>query len=235
MPSAQATAALVAAQPGTVALVGDIAYDQSTPSQLSDCYGPTWGQFKSRSKPAPGNHEYGTGRADAYLAYFGVTRWYSYDLGAWHVIALDANCSLIGGCGAGSPEERWLRADLAAHHGACTLAYWHQPRWSSGLHGSTTTVEGLWRALADAKADVVVSAHDHDYERFGLIDGMREFVAGTGGRSHYPFGPAIAGSEVRNGSTFGVLVMTLHPLGYDWRFEPVAGSTFTDAGSDVCR
>ena len=229
------TAALVDSVAGTVLTLGDTVYEQGTAGEFARCYGPTWGRFKSRTKPAPGNHDYGTGKATAYFGYFGVADHYSFDVGAWHLIALDSNCSLVGGCGPGSAEERWLRADLASHHARCTLAYWHHPRWSSGLHGSDTGVDGLWRALADAHADVVLSGHDHDYERFGLIDGVREFVVGTGGRSHYPVLNAIPHSEVRNGDTFGVLVLTLHPDGYDWHFLPVSGASFSDQGSGTCQ
>ena len=230
------TAALVDGLPSaTVLTLGDNVYEQGTAAEFASCYGPTWGRFKGRTKPAPGNHDYGTGKPDGYVGYFGVPDRYSFDVGSWHIISLNSNCRLVGGCGPGSAEERWLRADLAAHRAQCTLAYWHHPRWSSGTHGSDTSVDGLWRALADAKADVVLSGHDHDYERFSPIDGIREFVAGTGGRSHYPFVNALPSSEVRDGDTFGVLVLTLHPSSFEWRFAPVAGATFTDAGTSSCQ
>jgi len=234
-PGDEATAEVVAGLPGTVATLGDSVYEHGTAAEFAGCYDPTWGRFKDRTHPAPGNHDYGTGKATAYLAYFGVPRWYSYDLGSWHVVSLDSNCASVGGCGPGSAEEAWLRADLASHRSApCTLAYWHHPRWSSGLHGSSTLVDGLWRALAGAGADVVLSGHDHDYERFAPIDGVREFVVGTGGRSLYPLGAALPGSEVRQDSAFGVLVLTLHPGGYDWRFAAAAGPGFSDRGSAPC-
>jgi hypothetical protein len=197
-----------------------------------------------------GNHDYGTAGAAGYFGYFGAAAgdstkgYYSYDLGAWHVIALNANCTIVS-CAAGSAQERWLRADLAAHPNLCTLAYWHQPRFSSGTtHGSSTTVGPLWQALYDGHADLVLSAHEHNYERFGPLDpsggvdpvrGLRSFVVGTGGRSHYPLGSPLPGSEARNGDTFGVLQLTLKANGFDWQFVPEAGKSFRDAGSAGCR
>src|SRR5436309_79887 len=166
--------------------------------------------------------------------------YYSYTIGTWHIISLNSNIPATPG----SPQEQWLRADLAGHPARCTLAYWHHPRFSSGSeHGSTPATQPLWQALYDAGADVVVSGHEHDYERFapqtaaGALDtarGIREFVAGTGGMSHYAFGPPIANSEVRQKTTFGVLQLTLKPGRYDWRFIPVAGGAFRDAGSGSC-
>lgn len=147
-------------------------------------------------------------------------------------------------CSTGSAQEQWLRSDLAAHPNACTVAYWHHPRFSSGTsHGSSTTVQPLWQALYDNNADLVLSGHEHNYERFapltpsGQLDaarGIREFVVGTGGRSHYTFGTPITGSEVRNSDTYGVLQLTLHANGYDWNFLPEAGKTFSDSGSGTC-
>jgi hypothetical protein len=159
------------------------------------------------------------------------------------VVVLNSNCAAVGGCGAGSPQETWLRADLASHPRACTLAAWHQPRWSSGSHGSDTQTDALYRALHDAGADVVLNGHDHDYERFAPLDpdgspdaahGIREFVVGTGGRNQTPFGPPQPGSEVRGSGTFGVLKLTLRPDGYDWTFLPASPGTFTDSGSGTC-
>src|SRR5207245_2447655 len=148
---------------------------------------------------------------------------------------LNSNCSEIGGCRAGSPQEQWLRADLAAHSTTCTLAYWHHPRFSSGEHGSQTYMQPIWQALYDAGADLVLGGHDHHYERFGpqtpdgvldTVSGLREFVVGTGGRSHYPVAVPIANSEQHNDSTYGVLRLVLHPTSYDWQFLPIAGQTF---------
>lgn len=247
---AQQTAALIARIPGTLAPLGDNAYELGTPQQYARCYGPTWGRFKDRTRPAPGNHDYIFPGAAGYFGYFGAAAglrgkgYYSYDLGAWHVVVINSNCNAIGGCETGSPQQRWLTADLAAHPAACTLAYWHHPRFSSGAeHGDDPAMTDIWQTLRDAGAEIVLSGHDHDYERFAPQDasgardpahGIREFVVGTGGDSHYPFGPPEANTEVRNNTTFGVLVLTLRSGGYDWRFVPVAGGTFTDAGSGVC-
>lgn len=157
---------------------------------------------------------------------------------------LNSNCSKIGGCGPGSPQEQWLRADLAAHPTKCTLAYWHHPRFSSGSDGSDAAFEPFWQALYDHNADVVLAGHDHVYERFAPqkpngepdpVRGLRQFVVGTGGERHHKFeGQAIANSEVRNDETFGVLKLTLYPTNYEWQFIPVSGQTFTDSGAGRC-
>lgn len=244
----EATAALLDTLPGSVITLGDNAYESGTATEFAQCYDPTWGRARARTHPVAGNHEYLTGNATGYFGYFGTAAgdpakgYYSYDLGSWHVIALNSNCSKIGGCGVGSAQEQWLRADLQANPAACTLAYWHHPRFSSGVHGSNVAYQALWQALYDARADVVLNGHDHDYERFlpqtpsGAPDsasGIREFVVGTGGKSHYAVSP-IANSEVRNGDTYGVLKLTLHGTSYDWQFVPIAGATFTDSGSGSC-
>lgn len=231
------TAALARSLRGPIAVLGDIAYDSGSTGDYRSCFRPSWGRLIPRLRPALGNHEYGTGTAAATVATFRLPRdgWYSYELGTWHVIALNSNCEQVGGCGPGSRQWRWLRADLASHPARCTLAYWHHPRYSSGLHGSDARVAPLWDALAKGGVDVVLAGHDHDYERFAPRQGMRSFVVGTGGRSHYPFATALPGSQVRNASAYGLLRLTLRPAAYDWRFLPVAGESFTDAGSDRCR
>ncbi|MGH9431903.1 MAG: metallophosphoesterase family protein [Terriglobia bacterium] len=248
---AEATARLLDSIPGTVFTAGDTAYPGGTPAQFADCYGPTWGRDKARTRPAVGNHEYHTPGASVYFSYFGAAAgdphkgYYSYDLGGWHVIVLNSVCSEVGGCNAGSPEERWLRQDLATHPTACTVTYWHHPLFSSGAkHGDDPEMKPFWQALYAANADVVINGHDHDYERFAPQDpdgradparGIREFVVGTGGKnSHRSFGKPVANSEVRNADTFGVLKLTLHPTSYDWQFIPVAGGTFTDSGTGAC-
>jgi calcineurin-like phosphoesterase family protein len=232
-----AVAAVVARIPGTVAVLGDSVYERGTTDELRRCYVPVFGRFLARTRAALGNHDYGTGNADAAISTFTLPRrgWYSYELGAWHVVVLNSNCSPAGGCGPGSPQETWLRRDLAAHPTRCTLAYWHHPRWSSGLHGPDASMQTLWGDLARAGADVVLAGHDHHYERFAPIDGIRSFVVGTGGRSHYPVLFRSRGSQVVNDRTFGVLRLTLAASGYSWRFVPVAGSTFTDGGTARCR
>jgi 3',5'-cyclic AMP phosphodiesterase CpdA len=163
--------------------------------------------------------------------------------GRWHLIALNSNCSDVGGCGVGSPQEKWLKADLAANKALCTLAYWHHPRFSSALHGDNPDSDAFWQDLYAAGVELILNGHDHDYERFApqtpaaVADpkrGIREFVVGTGGRNFYPFKQIRANSERRDNKTFGVLSLTLHPTGYDWKFLPVTSQTFTDSGSNVC-
>jgi 3',5'-cyclic AMP phosphodiesterase CpdA len=245
-----ATARLVARTPGTVAALGDDAYPSGSPSQYRDCYGPTWGRFKARTRPAPGNHEYILSRGAAgYFGYFGSRAggregWYSYNVAGWHVIVLNSVCDLVGGCGAGSRQAKWLKADLAAHPARCTLAYWHHPRFSSGQkHGDSPFMAPLWQILQDAGADVVLSGHEHGYERFapktagGRVDrsrGIREFVVGTGGAPPYPFDPPERGSEVRQTGTYGVLKLSLTRRGYSWRFLRAAGKPFSDSGTARC-
>jgi hypothetical protein len=246
----EATAALLDARPNAVvATLGDNVYEAGTATEFTSCYDPTWGRQKARTHPAIGNHEYGVFRAGGYFGEFGAAAgeaplgWYSFDLAAWHVVVLNSNCEVVG-CATGGTQERWLRDDLAAHPTACTLAIWHHPRWTSGsTHGPTAAVAPLYTALVDMGADVLLSGHEHNYERFAPLNpagqpdparGIRQFVVGTGGRSHYPFGPPLPGSEVRNDNTYGILALTLRANTYQWQFVPEAGKTFTDAGSGNC-
>jgi hypothetical protein len=249
---AKATARLLDSIPGTVFVAGDLAYPDGSAEQFANCYGPTWGRYKARTRPSPGNHEFHSGAATPYFDYFGAAAgdptkgYYSYDLGAWHVIVINSNCSeLPGGCADGSPEELWLKQDLAQHPAACTVAYWHHPLFSSGKeHGNDPEMKPFWHDLYAANADLVINGHDHDYERFapqdpeGKLDtarGIREFVVGSGGKnSHRKFGDAKPNSEVRNSDTFGVLKLTLHANGYDWEFIPEEGKSFRDSGSGSC-
>jgi len=243
----RATSDLLMAQPLAAVLgLGDLQYAGGSLSAFTSAYGPTWGRVKPVTRPAIGNHEYLTTGAAGYFDYFGSAAgargsgWYSSDVGAWHLIALNANCDQVG-CAAGSPQERWLRDDLAAHPAACTLAYFHQPRFTSSPRGSDPGLTPLWQALHDGGTDVVLNGHEHNYERFALQDpagradptGIREFIVGTGGRGLSPYGPAIANSEVRSTAGFGVLLMTLHPSGYDWRFAAIGG-TDVDSGTTAC-
>jgi len=246
---AEATAKLLQNVGGTVMAVGDLAYPDGSKENFT-CYDKTWGRAKSRTRPAPGNHEFHAAGAAPYFNYFGAeagdpkTGYYSYELGTWHIIVLNSECRDVGGCEAGSPQERWLRADLAAHPAACTLSYWHRPLFSSGsAHGNDLTVKPLFQALYQANADIVVGGHDHDYERFapqtpaGVADpqrGIREFVVGTGGKNHRPFGAPRPNSELRDATAFGVLKLTLRPGAYDWQFIPETGKSFTDSGSGKC-
>jgi hypothetical protein len=233
----EATARLVLGTRGTVAVLGDSVYEHGTSEELARCYAPTWGRFRERTRAALGNHEYGSAGAAPARAYFGLppTGWYSYRLGSWQVVVLNSNCSRVGGCDRGSAQWRWLRANLRSNAARCTLAYWHHPRWSSGLHGSDTTMADLWSLLAAARADVVLAGHDHHYERFAPIDDIHSFVVGTGGRSHYPVIRRLPYSEVVNWTTYGVLRLTLRRTGFSWRFLPIAGARFTDAGTAACR
>ena len=247
----EATATLLDGIAGTVITLGDNAYDNGTASEFANCYGPSWGRHLARTMPSAGNHEYNTLNATGYYGYFGTAAgdpskgYYSYDLGAWHIIVLNSNssCTTIS-CAAGSAQETWLRADLAAHTNVCTLAYWHHPRFNSGAsHGNNTAVAPFWDALYQYGADVILNGHEHVYERFapqtpaGVADraaGIRQFTVGTGGRSHYTFGTIQPNSEVRDGTSYGVLKLTLHATSYDWQFVPVAGATFTDSGTGSC-
>ena len=246
---AEATAKLLEKIPGTVMAVGDLAYPDGNPENFA-CYDKTWGRVKNRTRPAPGNHEFHSAGATYYFQYFGAAAgesnkgYYSYELGAWHIVVLNSECVEVGGCDAASPQGKWLREDLAAHPVACTLAYFHKPLFSSGgKHGDDLTIRPLWDALYAANADFIVSGHDHDYERFAPqtpdaqpdpARGIREFVAGTGGKNHRPFGAQNANSEIRDAEAFGVLKLTLLPGSYTWQFVPEAGKTFTDSGQGAC-
>ena len=251
---AEATAKLIEANPGTVFAAGDLAYESGSYQEFLTCYGPTWGRFKARTKPTPGNHEYDGSGATGYFRYWAGRAgdpgkgYYSYDLGNWHVIALNTNCgsSELGGCGFGSPEEAWLKQDLAAHANACIVAYGHHALFSSGIferHAEHPELFAFWQDLYDAHADLILAGHEHSYERFapqnpqGNPDrerGIREIVVGTGGRSHTPLGYAKPNSEVRDDLTYGVLKLTLMPGKYRWEFLPEPGKTFRDAGEGVC-
>jgi hypothetical protein len=229
--------------------LGDQQYESGTLSDFKREYDPTWGRVLGISHPAVGNHEYVTRDAAGYFDYYGDRAgpagrgYYSFDLGAWHFIALNSNCAKVRGCQPKSPQGRWLAADLAKHRNRCTLAFWHHPRFSSGLHGNQLQTAPLWDALYAAGADVVLAGHDHHYERFrpltpaGQPDekrGIRQFIVGTGGKNLYPIVKVQPGSEVRNADSFGVLMLTLRPTSYDWRFAGVAGSSFTDSGTGTC-
>jgi Fibronectin type III domain/Calcineurin-like phosphoesterase len=228
--------------------LGDEQYEDGTLPAFMQSYDPSWGRVNGLSHPVPGNHEYQSQGAAGYYSYFGslagdpTKGYYSFDIGAWHLIALNSECANIGGCGTGSPEEVWLRNDLAAHSNTCTLAYWHRPRFSSGFNGGNSAFAAWWSDLYNANADIVLNGHDHDYERFAPQDpsqnpdpnGIREFVAGTGGQEHMAFVNPSRNSQIFNNNTFGVLKLTLHPTSYDWQFVPQAGGTFTDSGTGSC-
>ncbi len=245
----EATARLLDDLPGTVFTAGDNAYDAGTADEFAACFDPTWGRHLARIRPAPGNHDWATGRLDGYLGTFGQaatgpggTSWYAYDLGTWHIVVLDSECERVGGCGTDSAQGTWLAADLAASSARCTLAIWHIPRFSSGMHGDDERLGPFWETLYAAGADVIVNGHDHDYERFAPQDpdgaedrtaGIREFIVGTGGRALRPFERVAPNSELRASLAHGLLEFTLRDGGYDWRFIPATGD-FSDRGSARC-
>ncbi|HET7479795.1 MAG TPA: metallophosphoesterase [Rubrobacteraceae bacterium] len=245
----EATAKLVKNIPGTVFTLGDNAYDRGTASEFANCYNPTWGQFKSRTRPSTGNHDYYSTGARPYFNYFGARAgkpsrgYYSYDRGGWHIIALNSNCDKVG-CGLRSAQARWLRQNLASHPSKCTLAYFHHPLFASGGKTESTAVRPFWRILYNRGADVILSGHAHRYERFvpqnpdggrDLDRGIREFIVGTGGEA--PEGP-INGTDpnsvVKNDKTPGVLKLTLSADSYSWKFVHIPGKTFTDSGNARC-
>jgi PKD repeat protein len=244
----QATADLLKSEPALTKVLelGDGQYEDGSLSEFegSDAYDGTWGKLKAITAPVPGNHEYHAPDAAGYFDYFGAAAgergkgYYSFDLGAWHLVALNSELT----ADAAAAQVQWLRTDLSSMKRNCVLAYWHRPRFTSGSHGAFAGVAPLWDALYDARADVVLSGHDHDYERFAPQDGaaaadaegIREFVVGTGGAYHGPITTIAANSEVRDSATFGVLKLALHGEGFEWEFLPEAGGTFRDAGSAAC-
>lgn len=229
-----------------ILMVGDLAYRDGTRENFLRCFDPVWGRFKNRILPAPGNHEYHNKEGSPYFySYFGdsvpglAQGYYGTQIGAWRVIAPNSSIA----ADTGSPQELWLKRELAEHPSRCTLVYWHHPRFSSGKHGNTAAMDAIWRDLHAAGVDVVVSGHDHDYERFapqgpqGQADGVRgirEFVVGTGGAKLREFGDVAANSEVRNADTLGVLRLTLADGSYSWAFLPVDGAGFRDRGEAAC-
>jgi acid phosphatase type 7 len=249
-----------------VLALGDLQYHCGSKVAFQESYDRSWGRVKDKTLPVPGNHEYiaendepeagaRTGceasneGAAGYFDYFGAVAgdpakgYYSVDVGAWHLVALNSNCSKVGGCEADSPQVQWLRADLAAHPTACTLAFFHHPRFSSGDHGSEPSLAQLWQVLYDGGVEVVLNGHEHIYERFapqtpqGTTDdqhGIRQFTVGTGGNNHTDVVAVQPNSQVQQDKTFGVLRMTLHPTSYSWQFVPEQGTAFSDTGSAQC-
>jgi len=249
----EATARLLNAYPkATIAALGDLAYPHGRDKDFARCFDPSWGQFKDRIWPATGNHDHATKDARGYADYFGSRGgpadryYYSYELGAWHVAVLDSDCWRVGGCGLTDPQATWLRRDLRDHPARCTLAYWHRPPFSSGRYGdpkNTDRVRPLWRVAVEEGVDIVLTAHEHSYERFVPMDadggrddeGTRLFVVGTGGGNLRKYHrPPLPTTVVRNDDTWGVLRLTLRADGYDWKFLPVPGRRFTDAGTGSC-
>ncbi|HEY6110764.1 MAG TPA: Ig-like domain-containing protein, partial [Gemmatimonadales bacterium] len=244
------TAQIIDTIPGTVYNLGDDAYDNGTTSEFNNCYNPTWGRFKSRTKPSAGNHEYNTSGATGYYAYFGAAAgdpskgYYSYNLGAWHIIVLNSNISRS----TGSAQDTWLANDLAAHPNQCTVAYWHHPLYSStggsGSGGvSISSMKPFWDRLYAAHADLVLNGHRHFYERlkpmkpdgsYDPTNGITEIIAGSGGIGGGSVTDLFPTHVTGNGDTRGVLKLYLYDDSFAWRFIPIAGKTYTDTGSTAC-
>jgi 3',5'-cyclic AMP phosphodiesterase CpdA len=241
------TAALIERMPGTVIVAGDLAYWQGSEGDFTNCYDPTWGRFKARTLPVPGNHEYESPEAAPYYAYWGSAAgqpgkgYYSVQVGSWRVIGLNSNIAAH----AGSEQERWLREELKTNRAHCTLAFWHHPVFSSGsVGGNNPKMRDIFQALEEAGADLIITGHDHTYERFApqtaqgsadSVRGIREFIVGTGGGFSTPFRTEVQpNSEVRKTDVFGVLKLTLRTEGYAWEFVPIEGQTFRDAGEGKC-
>jgi hypothetical protein len=239
--------------PNAVLVLGDLCHTPSV-NCFNNYFNPSWGRLFSNTNPVTGNHDYLVPAGLYYYDYWnGVGNfsgpagdrdkgYYSYNLGTWHIIALNSQCEQVGGCNAGNPQYIWLQKDLQDHPSLCTLAYYHIPVFSSGGRASIN-MKQIFALLYSAGAEVVLDGHDHIYERFapqdanGVADptrGIREFIAGTGGANHTSIATVQPNSEVRNADTFGVLKLTLHPTRYDWQFVPVSGKTFSDSGSTLC-
>jgi hypothetical protein len=240
---------VVAQDPSAIVFTtGDNVYSDGTTEEFAQCYDPTWGRHKDRTRPAPGNHEYNTTDASGYFGYFGEAAgqpdegYYSYEAGDWQVLVLNSNCGDVA-CDAGSPQVQWLQQELESSDAACTLAYWHRPLFSSGDNGSDVGMRDLFAALYEGGADLVVNGHDHNYERFapqdpdGIhdpVEGIRQFVAGTGGTGNRSFDEVAPNSEARYTDSLGILKLALYPDGYEWEFIPEAGSSFVDVGIGTC-
>jgi hypothetical protein len=235
---------------GIVLTTGDNQYDAGQLANFQQSYGPSWGRFLDKTHPAVGNHEYLTPGAEGYYSYFGSRAgdpskgYYSFDYAGWHFIALNSNCTPVGGCGSTSPQVAWLRSDLAASTARCTIAYWHHPRWSAAQYTDDARYATFWQTLYDGGVEVVLNGHDHNYQRYaplapsGVRDdarGIREFVIGTGGKSFYAVTTgSVPNREAANGTTAGVVEFTLRAGSYDWRFVAEAGATYTDTGTGTC-
>jgi len=244
---------------GVIFTLGDNVYPSGTREEFAECYEPTWGRHKERTRPTLGNHDYRTERGAPYFEYFGENAgdpgkgYYSYELGEWRILALNTLCDEDEiGCGPGSPQYEWLKQELEENPAACTAAYGHHPRFSSGKHGSEEAIAPLFELLYDYGVDVYLAGHEHNYERFGPVDpqgrldperGVRQFIVGAGGRelrSLSGFGGLLGGSdrlpasEAIDNTSYGILKLTLYPDSYEWEFLPIEGHSFRDSGSAEC-
>jgi len=234
---------------------GDLQYEDGKLWKFQQSFDPSWGRLKPLIRPVPGNHEYEDPGAAGYFDYFNGpgaetgpagergSGYYSFDVGSWHVVALNSECPQVDGCGPGSPQERWLRDDLAGHPNACTLAFWHQPRFSSGRHDAGGSMYPIWRALFEANADLIVNGHEHFYERFapqtpdGALDaarGLRQITVGTGGKGHFGYETVAPNSELRENRYHGVLKLTLRESSYAWELVTTPRGRVADAGTSTC-
>jgi hypothetical protein len=228
--------------------LGDNQYDDGKLSEYRGSFRRSWGRFRWKLHPSPGNHDFQTHEADGYFDYFGRRAgrarrgYYSFNVGRWHLISLTSECEDVGGCRKGSPQYNWLRRDLRRNSRFCTLAYWHHPRFSSGEHGNQEHVAPFWSLLFRHRADIVLNGHDHDYERFAPQTpggrysrrGIRQWVVGTGGANHYPFNSTRRNSRVRNSTSFGALFLRLRPRSYKFQFVPAGDGHFRESGSGRC-
>jgi acid phosphatase type 7 len=249
----EATAEILARHPNaTIAPLGDLAYPHGRPQDFRRCFGPSWGRFVERMRPASGNHDHATPDARGYWQFFGrragpFDRYmYAYDIGTWRAVVLNSDCWRIGGCALDDPQARWFREELRRNPRQCTLAYWHRPPFSSGRYGdpeNTARVRPLWRIAAEEGVDVVLTGHEHSYERFRPMGaegrpepvGPRLFIVGTGGAELRPYTrPRLPTTVVRDGATLGLLRLRLRAGSYDWRFVPARRGGFTDHGSGAC-
>jgi hypothetical protein len=246
----KATVDLIAGLSGQLALLGDVV--QGPSAKLVDyrnCYDPHWGRFRSRTRPVPGNHDYLASGANGYFDYWGSIAgargqgYYAWQAGAWRIYALNSNCGKTSGCGPGSPMYTWLRNQLASSSSTCQLAYFHHGRWSQGQHGPNSSMSAIYQLLYRAGAELVLSGHDHTYQRFPALDpsgqrdsdGIVQIIAGTGGASHYGFtgkGPA---PVVKNNTAFGVVALDLSDSSWSLRFVPEPDKSFRDSASGQCR
>jgi len=231
-----------------VLTTGDNQYDDGELENFQRSYASSWGRLKAITHPSPGNHDFHISGAAGYFDYFGPLAgparrgYYSFNINDWHFVSLTSECDGVDGCNIGDPQYEWLADDLAADDHPCTLAYWHHPRFAAGNYEDNDSYEPFWQLLFEEGAEIVLNGHDHNYQHYRPQDpagnadanGIREFIVGTGGRSHYSVDADAPNRVAADGDTFGVLLLTLGADGYDWSFEAIPGGSFTDSGNDTC-